>query len=625
MTQSLDSVALRKRVGNLGLRAAQLAGRKSADEEQQASLTAKVADAKGRLALAPQVVSVFEGLQQLAHERSVGSLETLLSAILQDVLPSEGRIRLLTAVKANSTHLDVMVDKGGKLEDVLDGNGGALTNVICAGLRFAALTRTQNRRLMVMDEPDCWVSLDRVPHFARTISQIATKGKIQTLVITHKSKENFEKFWNLVQFVQDDAGKVGALLAGPVVNGWESVEQPGIREIELINVRRHEHTRVPCFPGPTVYMGKSNLGKSTAIMGSFKAVAYGESDDSIIRHGCEEAKIIFHLENNQRVEWSRHLKRSPTVIYKHWIGDELIAESRPRSRNQPPEWVEEVLGITRVDDLDIQVGNQKKPVFLLDDTASRRAQILSVGKESSHLPVLMRAYEQMKSADRELVKQGESELARLKLRLAYLQKVPKLAESQAELAEQAESIIRLLEQREQLRSVLEKLEAKTSTVERLVALSSAMKSLPAELPALESLEPLQRTLIRLEKAARLPDASTLPQLPDVPELQDVARIVELGKRIGEATRKLKAAERAQQPLPEVPVLNETEMLKQALESFTRRQTALTLSARNLAELDVEMAAAQESLNKLIDELGSACPLCGGLMEHEHVEGTAHAH
>lgn len=623
MNISLDSESLRTRVNSLGLRAAQLVGRKTADQEKQEQLTKKVADAKGRAALGPQVASVFEGMQHLAHQRSVGTLEQLLSAILKDVLPTEGAVRLVPSYKANTTHLDILLEKNGSLEDVLDGNGGAVTNVVCAGLRFAALSRTKNRRLMVLDEPDCWLSLDRVTSFSKTLAQVSAKGKFQTAMISHKHSSYHEGHSNIVRFTEDANGKVQAIAMSPLVSDWESDEQPGIRSIELINVRRHEHTFVPFFPGATVYLGSSNLGKSTALMTSFKAVAYGESDDSLIRHGCEEAKIIIRFENNQRLEWSRHIKRSPAVLYRHYRGDELIAEGRPKTRNSAPEWVEELLGVSRVDDLDIQVGNQKMPVFLLNDSAPRRAQILSVGRESSYLPGLMRRYEQMKAADRELVKQGEAELARLKLKLTYLQRVPKLAESQQALAAQAEQILRALESREKLSAALARLESKLETVSRLSQTLDVLNKLPA-VPELADGAPLARTIARLERTSRVQSIGELPSVPEVPQLHDLSRITELGKKIARLQKLDALAESFKSPLPELPSMKETQSILERIEKLGRRQKAVTEGEQAVAAASKELAASTAALNKMIDELGGACPLCGNGLAHEHEE-ESHAH
>src|SRR5690606_12576908 len=179
----------------------------------------------------------------------------------------------------------------------------------------------------------------------------------------------------------------------------------------LYNFRKHVNTVIPCFPGATAIVGDNNLGKSTAIVSALKAVAYGESDDSMIHHDAQEAQVIFHLEKGIRIEWVRSRKGARSVVYRVFEGSnpEPIHEGSPKSRNSAPDWIQDLMGVSRVDDLDIQVGNQKLPVFLLNESASRRAQILSLGRESGHLAALMKAYEDLKAQDGVTVKRGERE------------------------------------------------------------------------------------------------------------------------------------------------------------------------------------------------------------------------
>lgn len=625
MAETFDSTALRTRVSGLGIRAAHLQGRKQADELRQAELIQDVADAKGRMSLAPEVGSVFEGLQNAAHQRSVGSLQDLLTAIVNDVLPAEGSVKLVPSYKANSTHLDILLEKGGYSEDILEANGGALTNVVCAGLRFAALARLThagNRRLLVLDEPDCWLKTERVPAFAQTLSQVAKQGEFQSLVITHKHQSNFEGHCNLVRFSANDDGKVECTVLSPQVSQWESDEQPGLRKIELFNVRRHVHTVVPCFPGATVYLGDNNLGKSTALAGALKIVGYGESDDSVFRHGTDEARIVLHLERNQRIEWVRRAKGSPAVLYRHYVGDEMVAEGRPKSRNQAPEWVEDVLGIRRVEDLDIQVGNQKSPVFLLDDPAPRRAQILSVGRESSHLPGLMRAYEQLKASDRELIKQGETELSRLKLRLTFSQRVPDLSARHGELSVRADEILRSLESRERMERAVAKLEALTESTARAALTVRALEALPA-LPVLEDVGSLKSMIDNLTRKSRVSNIPALPGLPTAPALHDLEKITTIGQRLAKARKTLAVAEGVSLSLPEAPALENVSQLHSSIEKLVRQAQRVGESTNALRTITHEHAAAAKAHNDLIDELGG-CPLCGGVMDHEHAEESEHA-
>ncbi len=618
----MDSSNLRQRLHQLSVRAAQLEGARKADAARNEQLLHEVAQAKGRLSLGEEVSRIFDALQQRAHERSVGAFERLLSAVLNDVLPEEGSVRLLPQFKSNATWLDIALEKNGGLEDVLDGNGGAVTNVICAGLRFAALSRTDNRRLMILDEPDCWLKPERVPAFVRVIAQVATQTNTQTFFITHHSPDYFEGQVNLVRFTADAQGKVLANALTPTVTQWENDDQPGVRAIELINVRRHEHTLVPCFPGATAFIGDNNLGKSTAIATSFKAVAYGESDDSIVRRGADEARIVFHLEQGKRVEWSRSLKRSPSVVYQLWDQGKLVAEGRAKARNQAPEWVTEVLGVARVDDLDIQVGNQKTPVFLLNDSAPRRAQILSVGRESGHLKTLMKKYDEVKSSDRETAKQGELALARLKVRLGYLAKIIGLPERLALCAEQSEALFKEMESRERMDALMTRLASSKSAVERLDAEWRALEALP-NCPVLTEDEPVRVRADLLQRLIRIAAVPLPPALPEVPVLEELAGVLQMGQRLSQATKALAACEPMPAVVPEMPLMHDLEGLSRLTAALAAQRTQMQELGKEQQSVEADLAKQSQELERIKNELGGDCPLCGAAFPEHGVEHHVH--
>jgi len=612
---SLDSSVIRRRVQDAGMRAARLQGVRQSAVRRSEELRASVSLAKGRLGLAEEVARIFDALQTKAHERSVGALQRLLSAILGDVLPNEGLVRLIAQVKANATWLDVALEKSqGHLEDVLDGNGGAVTNVISAGLRFAALSRTQNRRLMILDEPDCWLKPQRVPAFVNVIAQVSEQTQTQTFFITHHEPELLQGRVNVVQFTQTPSGGVRAAAELPLVHDWQDDETPGIRSIELFNVRRHAHTVVPCYPGATAIIGDNNLGKSTAIATTFKAVAYGESDDSIIRHDQQEARIVIRLENNLRLEWSRALKRSPSVLYKLYDGDELVCEGRQKARNQSPDWVTDILGVARVDDLDIQVGSQKSPVFLLDDSAPRRAQILSVGRESGHLKTLMRKYEERRVQDRETVKSGELELARLTAQLGYLAKAEDLLQRASALSERAEGLLSVLESLEQLHKSSSTLGLKEQGVDALLRQATVLQALP-EVPGLYSLDDLVRVSRRIEQAQRFAGLPALPALPAVPALEQTADLSRLGQRMAQALAKLNMLQ-GLPVLPEAPGLSDTAGLQKACTNLPVAHQAVAKSEKDLASL-AELAHAQEQQLRATQKALGHCPLCDHVFEDDH--------
>lgn len=656
-----DSQVLRQRLHALTVRGAQLQGVRKADTDTYTQQVGEVAAAKGRLSLGEEIARIFDALQKRAHERSVGAFERLLTAILQDVLPEEGAVRLLPQFKANTTWLDVALDKNGELEDVIDGNGGAVTNVVCAGLRFAALSRTKNRRLMVLDEPDCWLKPSRVDAFVQVVAQVSEQTKTQTFFITHHDTSFFEGQVNVVRFFADEAGKVVAKPLAPIVSQWDDDETPGLRGIELVNFRRHEHTVIPCFPGATAFIGDNNLGKSAAIVGSFKAVAYHESDDSVIRHGCDESRIVFHLERGRRLEWSRSKKRSPSVLYRLYEAGqtEPVTEGRPKSRGVAPEWVTDILGVQRVDDLDIQVGNQKSPVFLLNETASRRAQILSIGREASYLKTLMKRYDEQKSSDRDIVKFGEAKVSRLNYRLQHLSKCDQVDERLAELFIESDDMFRAIEQREQLERLTDKLATLTASVELLTQEHNALASLPdmpqlfdvsslarlvgviepaqrrlavpelPELPAqpqLQDLTALGRLLASLEVSTRRVAVAEMPELPVPPVLADVDAIVAAGLRIAGHQKAVTALAALPAELPPTPNLADASSVAALIERLGKQADAAVRASTELAGVVAELEREQTEFDAMKDSLGGVCPLCDApFASYDTTAEGVHAH
>lgn len=615
----MNATNIRQRIQDARFQAGRLEGMRKAGAELSEQLNSDVSFAKGRMLLSEEVSRVFEAMQLRAHERSVGTLESLLTAVLHDVMPDEGEVRLLPTYKANTTHLDVSLQKDGGLEDIYDAQGGAVTNVVCTGLRFAALARTKNRRLMVLDEPDCWVKPTLVPAFIRTIGEVSRMAGVQTLLISHHSSEFLDlSEFNVVQFDKDEVGKVFAKTTTQL-RDWESESQPGIRAIELFNVRRHEHTYVPCFPGATLFLGDNNLGKSTAIVGAFKMVAYGESDESVLRRGTEEARIVVHLENNRRVEWSRHLKRSPTVLYKLWEGTTLVSEGRPKTRGEVPDWVTEALGISKVDDMDIQVGHQKNPVFLLNDSAPRRAQILSVGREASYLKELMRGYEDVKSRDREVIKQGELQLIRLKLRMGYLERLAPEIQRLELLQATSDAMAKVLESREQLENLIDKLNAVTAALATLEKESDALSQLP-EVPVLVDNKELSLLTDTIERYSRVDSVATTPEVPLTPELEDLSELRRLGGLIASREAFVTTCPDVPTAVPSLPDLLDVSELTKLIERLTAQGQAVNSAETMFSKETAEAQSAEDALKTMKDEAGE-CPLCGHAFESEE----QHAH
>ena len=129
---TVDLEKLNRRYDALKMRYASLQGRARELQVQRTRLVRDISLAKARIELAPQATEVFNYLQEQAHARAVGEFEELLSAFVSDVVPDAGKIHLELGTERGAPALDILLDNGGDLENILEGNLDTLISEIRA-------------------------------------------------------------------------------------------------------------------------------------------------------------------------------------------------------------------------------------------------------------------------------------------------------------------------------------------------------------------------------------------------------------------------------------------------------------------------------------------------------------
>jgi energy-coupling factor transporter ATP-binding protein EcfA2 len=387
------------------------------------SLTTQVAVAKGRIALKPEIDSFLEELQAEAHKRNVGSFERLLTLLVQDVLPGSSPIGLELSTERGLPSLDIFARLDGDLrEDIFDDQGGAITNIVSAGLRLIAVVKSGGRRLIVADEPDCWLKPDRIPDFYRVFRQAAEQVGIQCLVISHHSHALFGEGIEVARLESHDGEST--IVSSPSAHRTWRDDTPGFRAIRLTDFQQHRSSELLLSPGVTALIGPNNRGKSSLVR-ALAAALYGDCRESLIRHGSASCTVAIDVEDGRRLTYTRHRRRNPVNMWALTGPDgAVVQEGEVRYETggrAVPDWVAAKFGVAPVDDLRIHIANQKAPVFLLSDPPQRRASVLSVGQETSHLREMIVVQRERMVRDQQTVRDGEREVSSLQLRLASLE------------------------------------------------------------------------------------------------------------------------------------------------------------------------------------------------------------
>lgn len=716
---SVDLERLSRRYTSLQMRFSALQGRASELELQKARLTKDISLAKARIELAPQAAEVFNYLQEQAHARAVGEFEDLLSAFVADVVPDAGKIHLELGTERNAPALDILLDNGGDMENILDGNGGGLTNVVVTGLGYSALSRTANRQLMLLDEPDCWLKAKYVPNFTKVIAEVANprtdeeghlQAGCQTLMISHNDIGLMDDGAHIqdlrierdlaayaarlgvsvvykgdaadcahvvwvpgvgasrghieVRYRTDGLGddEQNALTKGfpyiEAISGarpWED-DMPGIRWVEVVNLRRHVMSRLELSPGLNVLTGDINGGKSTLYFTALRAMAYGETDDTMIRHGADQAIVRVGLENDVVLEMVRSRKGSPKVLFRryHSRADYLAGnpahEGRQETRGGVPSFITDALKIERVDGLDIQLRSQKEPVFLLNETPSRRAQLLSVGRESGLLQALIERHRLQNRRDKEQVKRDEVELNLVTRTLTVMSPLARMA-ALVEIMSGLLDDVRVADAKLQsIRTLVALLSPLESRVQLLALVGDTLSAAPVA-PRYAPTKPLADLVARLERSHQLAKLPDMPSAPSVPQYVHTKPLADLVARLVRNrsmallpdlasapvvptlvdARPLQAllavmasgqqAARVLSLLPASPVppaVVDTTNLRRVGVSLASRKEALAVLEKDEKAVVAEVTTAEDALHQLKHKLG-VCPTCSqAFPEKNHV-------
>lgn len=327
-----------------------------------------------KLRIAEQEISDYEAInailecaQQAEHESTIGVYEKLLTALIEDTLDNNRKIKMNLAIERGMPALEIYSEKEeGKLEDIYSSNGGSINNIVSVGLRAISLIRSKKRRLLILDESDCWLKGDYIPKFGAVIQQLSERLGIQIVMISHHNEGNFSDIRNKLAISRngDTLKAEWKSSYGSEPPKWD-LKDEGIRSLYLENFQSHKNTYIPLGKNVTLITGDNDIGKSV-IVNALRAVFYGESNDTQINHQATETKVSVEFDRNKLLIWQRKLKGKPKVSYT--LIDDKRGLDNPihyyEGAKEVPDWVRIDFGIDYIDDLDVQLGHQKTPCIL---------------------------------------------------------------------------------------------------------------------------------------------------------------------------------------------------------------------------------------------------------------------
>ena len=142
--------------------------------------------------------SVAEHWEEVQHEVRVMSeaLQTQLYSRITDmvthclsyVFGDEYSCQILTDQKRGNVEACIRVLKGGAVLDPLSACGGGVVDIVSMSLRLCAVVgdgRQKNRRILVLDEPFKFLSVQYRPRASELLTQLAEQLDFQLIVVSH--------------------------------------------------------------------------------------------------------------------------------------------------------------------------------------------------------------------------------------------------------------------------------------------------------------------------------------------------------------------------------------------------------------------------------------------------------
>ncbi len=149
------------------------------------------------LAVADKVTDALEKLNEQLFQQLLGTVQEKLTIALREILEQPIQFRADTDFQRGAATVKFWVERDGNPEDILRGQGGSVNNILSVGLRMFALTtldEQKHRRLLVLDEQDCWLRPDLVPRLVKIVHEAGRALGFQVVMISHHDVALFERY-----------------------------------------------------------------------------------------------------------------------------------------------------------------------------------------------------------------------------------------------------------------------------------------------------------------------------------------------------------------------------------------------------------------------------------------------
>ena len=214
----------------LRLRIEQLAWKRKDNQKRLSGVQRELDEVKQLLELAPDVSAALQTLGAELFEQDLRLLEDKMTIAIQEVLKQPVRFRATAGFKNNMATVEFHIERDGNEEDVKRGQGGSVQNILSVGLRMFALTMLEpdrHRRFLMLDEQDCWLQPELVPHLVKIVHQAGRELGYQVIMVSHHDLKLFDSFADRIYRFQPKGNAVLAECINPGASETDTATSDG--------------------------------------------------------------------------------------------------------------------------------------------------------------------------------------------------------------------------------------------------------------------------------------------------------------------------------------------------------------------------------------------------------------
>ncbi|EMI52943.1 AAA family ATPase [Rhodopirellula sallentina] len=314
-----------------------------------------------------------------------------------------------------------------------------------------------------------------------------------------------------------------------------------IRKITLENFMSHGKTEIELADGLTVLTGPNNCGKS-ALVSALQIIAANGRTKHVMRHGAKVCRITVETDDDHTIIWER---KKTTVKYN------IDGEDVHRTGQGIPEELHDSLRLDKVitevgaskNEYDIHFGEQKSPVFLLNESGSRAAAFFASSSDAARLVEMQHVHRARTSKARTEAKRLHTESEQNTARITAFAPIDAITESVARAENMQDELQSGQQRAKELAALITRLRSAATEATRLrnelniLNRLSDAETTPDDLLARRTqCDRLRSWLAAAERQTRIRDrekarCTALSQLQPLPAQHPAAELAVLIRRI----------------------------------------------------------------------------------------------